>query len=382
MGRLGIGLGLGRTTGGSGTSSGELPQNGLQGLYRVRESSFALADDSITQWDDTSGSSNNLTQTSSANQSTFVEGYTGVGDELVTNGDFSDGNTGWSLASGVAITNNTLVFTSVNGGWSYSETSNAIIGNKYLLSVNIPSYTQGSVIFYDSVSGSTITTISSSGVFSVPFIANNNSNTIAFVGTSSATLDISSISVKLAQRDTSKDKISFDTTAFLNGLPPQSGDFTYVVKGIDIPNYQDEANVIFEVDYEIYGATSARFINTYGSLRINDISNAVVFLEPWSGSGDIAVTKESNTLKVYFNGVQLGSDVDVTGSSFDGIVNLSRSIFGLNGTISGCVAVYDKALNADQMASLSGLSKVFLLDEDGNDLVDEFGNKLFSYELI
>lgn len=184
MGRLGIGLGLGRTTGGSGTSSGELPQNGLQGLYRVRESSFALADDSITQWDDTSGSSNNLTQTSSANQSTFVEGYTGVGDELVTNGDFSDGNTGWSLASGVAITNNTLVFTSVNGGWSYSETSNAIIGNKYLLSVNIPSYTQGSVIFYDSVSGSTITTISSSGVFSVPFIANNNSNTIAFVGTS------------------------------------------------------------------------------------------------------------------------------------------------------------------------------------------------------
>ncbi len=149
-----------------------------------------------------------------------------------------------------------------------------------------------------------------------------------------------------------ENKISFDTTDFLNGLPPQSGDFTYVVKGIDIPNYQDDAHVIFEVDYEIYGPTSARVINTYGSLRINDTSNAVVFLEPWSGSGDIAVTKESNTLKVYFNGVQLGSDVDVTGSSFDGIVNVSRRIFGLNGTISGQISVYNQALNADQIASI------------------------------
>lgn len=288
-----------------------------------------------------------------------------LGSELVTNGDFSDGDNDWILASGVSVSGGNLEFNNVNGGWSYSDTSNTTTGNRYFLKVEVSSYTQGSVIFYDSVSGSTITTISSSGSFLVPFTATNDANTIAFVGTSSATLLIKTISVKQVingyndltqstsanQPTVSATEVTFDANDYMTGLPVQSGDFTYVFKGVECPNNKttyllgsstDSSALVFFSDRHLY------LRKTDGSVDLQITSTPLP-----TSKFDLVVTSTSTEAKTYVDG-SLDFTADNTGRSYT-ITDLGTISDSLDGTISDYIEVYDFALRDYEVASISGV---------------------------
>ena len=71
-----------------------------------------------------------------------------LGAELVTNGDFSNGSTGWSVGAGVSVTSNSAVFTSVAGGVGLSQAGATFVtGNFYIVEWDVFSYTSGAGIF-------------------------------------------------------------------------------------------------------------------------------------------------------------------------------------------------------------------------------------------
>lgn len=134
-------------------------------------------------------------------------------------------------------------------------------------------------------------------------------------------------------------KAEFDTNDFMEGLKPQSGDFTYVFTGVDIPNYTTiNSRFIGQL-----GVNTARFINLSGSFRIYDDVDTIVFQEPWNNESEIIVRLSGNTLSVFMNGTQLGSDTDVTGSTFTTLTTLGNSVSSINGTLQS-LEIYDVAV--------------------------------------
>ena len=170
--------------------------------------------------------------------------------------------------------------------------------------------------------------------------------------------------------------VVFGANDFFLGLPPQNGDFTYVIKGVSF-----DVTSVRILTRNSFGAGDIR-INSNGTARvINNDGQAILTTtgDVFSGSS-LIVTKEGSNIAFYFDGIKVDEANDATGTFF--MHKLGNQANSIQGTISGHVAVYNQALDDDQVASFSGLSKVFLLDENGNNLVDEFGNNLFSYELI
>ena len=74
-----------------------------------------------------------------------------LGDNLLTNGDFSDGSTGWSLASGSAsVSGGVLVLNTANNYSSIVDRSSAVgiqLNHTYLIEFDIVSRTSGSIKF-------------------------------------------------------------------------------------------------------------------------------------------------------------------------------------------------------------------------------------------
>ena len=61
-------------------------------------------------------------------------------------------------------------------------------------------------------------------------------------------------------------RVVFDDDDYMEGLPPQAGDFTYVFTGVDVPNYATiNSRFIGQL-----ASNTARFINLSGSFRIYD----------------------------------------------------------------------------------------------------------------
>jgi hypothetical protein len=146
-------------------------------------------------------------------------------------------------------------------------------------------------------------------------------------------------------------KVEFGPNDFLEDLPPQSGDFTYVIQGLNIPTYLSSVDVIVSNG----DATNLeRILNVQGSIRLNDRSNNIVFLEPWNNESNLIIRLEGNTLSVFAGGVQIGSDTDVTGSIFDNISQIGRGgSNSLNGSIQG-LEVFDRALSDQEIKSYGG----------------------------
>ena len=134
-------------------------------------------------------------------------------------------------------------------------------------------------------------------------------------------------------------KAEFDTNDFMEGLKSQSGNFTYVFTGVDIPNHTTiNSRFIGQL-----GVNTARFINLSGSFRIYDDVDTIVFQEPWNNESEIIVRLSGNTLSVFMNGTQLGSDTDVTGSTFTTLTTLGNSVSSINGTLQS-LEIYDVAV--------------------------------------
>ncbi len=144
-------------------------------------------------------------------------------------------------------------------------------------------------------------------------------------------------------------KVEFDTNDYMEGLPPQSGDFTYVFKGSDVPNYASINSRFIGQQ----GLSTARIVNVSGDFRVFDDSNTTKFNQPWNNESNIAVRLSGNTLSVFMDGVQLGADIDVTGSSFTTFTTLGNSASSLQGSLQG-LEVYDRALSDQEIKSYGG----------------------------
>lgn len=62
---------------------------------------------------------------------------------IITNGDFSQGTTGWTLGSGISVISNELVFNVASDNVEASQTIQTVIGRKYYIKANLKAYTSG-----------------------------------------------------------------------------------------------------------------------------------------------------------------------------------------------------------------------------------------------
>ena len=148
------------------------------------------------------------------------------------------------------------------------------------------------------------------------------------------------------------------------GLPPQSGNFSYVFKGLDITS--DETQRFLQD----IGADSNIRINNSNIIRVRDTLNvdSAVTGTDTSGVKDLVFTLESDMFSVYGDGVLQGQ-LDLTGRSLS-FNALSNTASALNGSLSE-LGVYDRALTLEEIEKISGIEPViFLADGDGNILND------------
>ena len=348
--RFGFGLGfnISRLSG--------LPEpSGFVAKYQAYDvDDFTLVTGSnVSQWDD------RTTQT--------------FGSEEVVNGTFDNDLSGW--AAGAWFWENGKAKLIGDGSPQSISQSNVFeIGKTYLVEFDVES--SGGNVGVQDASNTVITALSgNTGRIFATLTADRTDMSFKRVsGTVTATLD--NISVKevltgannltqgtstnqpILTQDANRfdNTVDFGTNDFMGGLPPQTGDFTYVIKGLDIPNYTSEGNrIIGEA-----GQSTSRVININGELRVVDDSSTVVFNESWNNESTIAVTLSGTTLKVYADSMQLGVDTDVTGSTFSNINSVGNSVASLNGSLQE-LYVYNRALTQDEINWFS-----YLRDSNNN----------------
>ena len=282
---------------------------------------------------------NVMTQFTSADQPTFVEGFSGTGDELITNGDFSDGATDWTAQANWSITGNEAVSSGLVENGQRNLIQDVVIesNKKYIISFNVTSYVSGDLRMFFS-SGS-ILIANSIGHKEIILENKNATSLIFFVDTANPfTGSIDNVSLKEAVKDTTKDKVSFDASELMTGLPPQSGDFTYVFKGINVPDNNTDrfflSNSSSASDFRIRGTNDM-------SIEFDDLATFVFANITDYSFSTITFLKEGDTYKVYFDGSLVGQ-ITYAGNNFtiDRLGDIGQS-FG--GSIQG-LEIYDVAV--------------------------------------
>ena len=78
-----------------------------------------------------------------------------LGSELVTNGDFSSGTTGWTLGAGWTVSSNALAINQVGSAIGASQTFSITAGKAYVFEFDVTSYTSG-VLAFGTKTGSSV----------------------------------------------------------------------------------------------------------------------------------------------------------------------------------------------------------------------------------
>ena len=109
-----------------------------------------------------------------------------LGSELVTNGDFSNGTTGWTGTLTLAVVNGELQMTRTASGQDVSQIITTVAGQSYKISVSYRNGTTSSAIYIGSTAGGSnllaVTTLSSATTqtFTAYFTATNTTSYIQF----------------------------------------------------------------------------------------------------------------------------------------------------------------------------------------------------------
>jgi len=156
-------------------------------------------------------------------------------------------------------------------------------------------------------------------------------------------------------------KVEFDANDFMEGLPPQAGDFTYVFTGLDYDNtgttrFLTEANSLAERFYFQQ--------NNGGQWVAKDVGGGFHIIgTPILKYSELVFKKEGAVLSLYGNGVLVGNfSGDVTGDTFN-ILRIGNSSNSINGSLQE-LYVYDRALTQEEIDYFS-----YLRDENGNILL-------------
>ena len=359
--RFGFGLGFNISR-----LSGLPAPSGFVAKYQAYDvNDFTLVTGSNTsQWDD------RTTQT--------------FGSELVTNGGFDVQGDWNSQGSNVILTiaNSELTVISATGATGAYQVINTEIGKKYqFIAYSDQTVTNGLI----RVSNGSVPDAGygdsyvSNGVAILDFVALGTSTTIYLRNTNAGTSVWQEVSVKeiltganhltqgtsLNQPTLTQNANRFNNTVdfgandFMTGLPTQSGDFTYVFKGVSLNISGSLNNVLLSNGIS---NQSLFFVANYttGNYAIRPNGpNVYEFSVPYSPTDrNIALIRELNTLTLYINGFSVDT-LDVTGLTFD-FPLLGRSSTSINGSLQE-LYVYDRALTQDEINWFS-----YLRDSNNN----------------
>ena len=227
-----------------------------------------------------------------------------LGDELITNGDFENGDTDWILnpSSGTAIVSNgKLNFTNSNSSGTQVRQRNIpyIVGKTYKITYTVTDYIQGNVRL--SVGNQLTTSVSANGTFTEYKTYTSGLNS-TYIYTNGTTLSIDNISIKEVTAYTTTDKGAFLLEPISTNEITYSEDFSdsYWTK-LGTPTITDN-----------YGTSPDGTQNSTrvqgNSLTVIYVSNGAantnfsrsIYIKATSGSGTIqTLSHNSNTNNVF-----------------------------------------------------------------------------------
>jgi len=130
--------------------------------------------------------------------------FTTLGNEVLTNPNFTGNATGWTVPSGMAYSSNAVSKTS-NGTGALTQNITAYIQREYLLTYILSNVTAGTVT--PSVAGVTLTARSANGTYTERFVAISSAQ-LAFTPSNTARFTIDTISLKPLTGSNTKSNIN------------------------------------------------------------------------------------------------------------------------------------------------------------------------------
>ena len=345
--RFGFGLGFNTSR-----LSGLPEPSGFVAKYQAYDvDDFTLVTGSnVSQWDD------RTTQT--------------FGSELVTNGGF-DTNSDWNYNSAhISIASGKCTFNGVVTDTLLRQLNVLEIGKRYKITFDVSDRTAGILIFRNPIN-TTVLLIQNNGSYSHVFTALDTAITFraekSFVGShdnvsvkevltgaNHLTQGTSLNQPKLTQdANRFNNKVDFGFIDFMQGLPPQSGDFTYVIKGIDVPA-DGNRHILFRNSLDgafIQISTDGRIGVRVKQLSNNALGDLFSTYTHSAGLKNYAFVQSGNNLNLYVNGVIEETIISDMNLYYDlGLNNIGNSVNSINGSLQE-LYVYDRALTQDEIRS-------------------------------
>ena len=143
-------------------------------------------------------------------------------------------------------------------------------------------------------------------------------------------------------------KISFDSNDFMEGLPPQSGDFTYVFKGLDMTIGGGQVLVSNTSSTSNLRIDSLGLLKFRGDDSVSFQFSATVLTEI---IGTLVFKKVGDDYSVYINGTQFGNTITNT-ADFNVIRLGISSGISINGSLQALL-IYDRALTEEEIEAIS-----------------------------
>ena len=153
--------------------------------------------------------------------------------------------------------------------------------------------------------------------------------------------------------DQFNNKVDFDTDDYMEGLPTQSGDFTYVFKGLEIADNLEQRLLSDGV------SSNFRLLGSLGSIQINaGGTNSDLGTFTGTSFNTVILKREGTTISAYIDGVLAGTPQTNAGNFVAS--RLMHNSVGLDGSLQE-LYVYDRALTQDEINWFS-----YLRDENNN----------------
>jgi hypothetical protein len=242
------------------------------------------------------------------NENGLIETVTNLGENIVVNGDFTNGSANWSIGSNSEINNGSARIYSPSGSYTFVSQSNVLtIGKTYLISLEIIEQNSGEIRLSD---GNGYLSNSFSGVGVHTFTSTSIGTILRIQRTASITdIRIDNVSVKeVLENDIPRIDYTTGEGAFL--LEPQSTNLVTYSEDFTDSSWINGGSPIITPNY----GTSPD--GTQNSTRIQGSSSALVatnvmtgatsgetrsiYVRATSGSGNIQLTSHNNNTNNVF----------------------------------------------------------------------------------
>ena len=237
------------------------------------------------------------------NSEGLIETASVLGSELVTNGDFEDGSTDWSLGNGWTIANGKLTANNAVGYALQGGVFESGVSKTYRINLSVSNYVSGYFTILTSGGTSESQQFNANGNYTIDFNSNSPSGTtLHFTYFGSFTGSIDNISVKEVISATNTPRIDYSTgeEAFL--LEPQSTNlFPYSEFINDTSIFKNNASVTDNYSISPEGVQNAALVD-FGAIGTNSFIGRSFSTTPFQYYTFTCYVKGNGTLRVYSDG--------------------------------------------------------------------------------